>query len=982
VHQGPFVAVVAENGWLVAFTAAGLVVLLGGTVARRIARRTSNRRRGRSAGSTLALRRRAGCLVMLGPIIGLLAAGSADTETVVVVLAGAALAAFGIAVERWQAVDRLVVVAVLVAAVVAVIAGVDFGPTGVDALDTACAVAFIVVVTLAFDGFGNADGLVCGVGAAAAAALFALAAFGNQDPAAAVMAGLGGAVIAFLAFNTRPASLFIGRAGRLSMGYVLAASALVIRPVPGPWRSLTVPLILFGVPLLDAVIVVGDRLGRRRALAERRADHLAHRLRALRWSSSEVVVTLVVAQAVLGGVALFVGRGVLSVWIGVAIAALVIGVFAVEAARAEIERDPPEGLSRRARIVLLVLVVALIALATPIALVANDARELMEKGRSAATRALSAARDGDAITAQGNFREAALTFARARDRIESPLAAGGLAVPFLASNVRAARELSEIGIDLAQTGEDVTAAVHPEALEVIDGRLPLDEVRRVTPALESGSHALDRSLARLKDVEAEPYLVSPVRDALAKIDRELSRAASEARRAAVAAQLAPAIFGGNGPRVYLLVVQNNAESRATGGFIGSYGLLSADNGKLHVSRLLRTAVWNSAVRANTDPKADEPADYRRRYGQFQPERTLQNVNLSPDFPSVARVLMSQAPEAGLPPVDGVLAVDPVGLSALLQLTGPVSVEGWPTEISSSDVVNVTLRDAYAAFADTPERADFLGNVAQAAVDKATSGSLGKPANIAKVLGGSAHEGHLILAFRRPEEQRLARELGVAGQVEPVHSDAIAVTSSNAAGNKIDYYLKRQVGYRIALDPQDMNGTARASGELTVRLDNTAPANGLPEAVIGPFLPDRFVAGENLAYVSLYSPLAIKGASVDGQAVNAGTSIERGRNVYSLFASVLANSSTTISARLNGQVHLHDGWYEVAIGHQPTLEPDRVHVSIEVPQGWRIAEAPKLQRPAAREAVGSFVLNKPTTVRVRLAHDYGDLDLWNRLRAGV
>ena len=59
----------------------------------------------------------------------------------------------------------------------------------------------------------------------------------------------------------------------------------------------------------------------------------------------------------------------------------------------------------------------------------------------------------------------------------------------------------------------------------------------------------------------------------------------------------------------------------------------------------------------------------------------------------------------------------------------------------------------------------------------------------------------------------------------------------------------------------------------------------------------------------------------------------------------------------------------------------MHVSIEVPQGWRIAEAPKLQRPAAREAVGSFLLSKPTTVRVRLAHDYGNLDLWNRLRAG-
>src|SRR5207247_743688 len=146
--------------------------------------------------------------------------------------------------------DRLVVAAVLLAAIAVVVAGARFGPTGVDALDVAGAVAFVAVVTLVFDGFGNADGLVCGVGAATAAPLFALAAFGEQAPMAAIMAGLGGSVVGFLAFNTRPASLFIGRGGRLSMGYVLAASALVIKPVPGAWRSLTVPLIVFGVPLL------------------------------------------------------------------------------------------------------------------------------------------------------------------------------------------------------------------------------------------------------------------------------------------------------------------------------------------------------------------------------------------------------------------------------------------------------------------------------------------------------------------------------------------------------------------------------------------------------------------------------------------------------------------------------------------------------------------------------------------------------------
>ena len=84
-------------------------------------------------------------------------------------------------------------------------------------------------------------------------------------------------------------------------------------------------------------------------------------------------------------------------------------------------------------------------------------------------------------------------------------------------------------------------------------------------------------------------------------------------------------------------------------------------------------------------------------------------------------------------------------------------------------MQVTLSDAYAAFAETPERADFLGDVAQVAVEAATSGNLGRPAQIAKVMGAAAHEGHLILAFARPEEQELAVELGVSGRMEPVRS---------------------------------------------------------------------------------------------------------------------------------------------------------------------------------------------------------------------
>jgi hypothetical protein len=322
------------------------------------------------------------------------------------------------------------------------------------------------------------------------------------------------------------------------------------------------------------------------------------------------------------------------------------------------------------------------------------------------------------------------------------------------------------------------------------------------------------------------------------------------------------------------------------------------------------------------------------------------------------------------------------LAALLELTGPVNVQDWPTPIDASNAVDVTLREAYAFFERTPERAEFLGDVAEVVVDRATSGSLGKPAQIARVLGGAAHEGHFLIAFARPAEQKLADDLGVAGRMAPVRSDAVAVTTSNVAANKIDSYLQRNVNYRVQLDPEAGRRRVGVAGKLTVELHNSAPAQGLPRIVIGPYLPERFQAGENRSYMSLYSPLALTGAALDGRPVGVFGGVERGRNVYSLTASIPARTTQIVTADFAGVARLRaGGWYELDVGHQPTVQPDRLRVSIAVPHGWRIAAAPGLERVSARQATGTVSQQEPERIRVRVVPDAPSWDLWDQLRTG-
>jgi hypothetical protein len=974
--RSPLVAIGAGDRWLLAFTLAAVgVVVIGGLI-----RSPLNRVRIRRVASEPAPHalRRAGALIAAGPLLGFATSPTLGEHALLVAVGAVALAVAGSFVEHRVGAGRLVFALAAIAGLGAVVFGVRWGPTGVAALDMLGAAVIVVAVTMAADGLGPSGGTAASLGGATAVGIAALAGFAGQDSLAAVSVGLLGACVAYLALNLLPAAAIVGRGSRLAIGYALAVGALSVTVPVGPTGSLLVPLVVLGLLVLDAVVVVGRRLRRGRGPLEPEGDHLVARLIARGWSRTLTTAVLVVAQLVLSVTAVLTGRGVLDLWVGVAVAGLVLAVLALGAAHGRVERAAP-GLGRWALLTGVVVVVGVVLATVPTVLAVPDVHRAMERGRDAASRALSAARDGDEATAEAEFRRASAAFENAHETLDAWTRAGAVAVPGLAQNFRAARTLADIGLDLARAGEQVTLAVEPGSLEVIDGRLPLETVQAVTPELEASAATLEDAVARMRAID-DPYLIAPVRDAIDDIETELVQITGEARRSAAAARLAPAIFGGEGQRNYLLLVQNNAELRATGGLIGNWGLLTAVDGDVSVGRLQRASDWNEAVRALPDPAIDVPEEYLRRYG-FRPQFSLQDANLSPDFPTVARLLSSLAPQIGLPPVDGVLAVDPIGLAALLELTGPVRVDGWPEEITAENVVDITLRRAYEAFAETPERADFLGDVAEVVVDAATSVDLGPPGEIARVLGGAAHEGHLTLAFTDPAEERLAKLLDVAGELAPVRSDALAVNTQNAGANKIDYYLDRSLEYHVRLEPDIERRQTRVEAELTLRLDNTAPAVGLPQIVIGPYTDD-YVAGVNRSLVSVYSPLDIETATVDGVPVDVVAVTEAGRTAYGLFVDIPAESSRTLEVRLSGTVPLESGgWYDLDLDAQPTLEPDRVSLAVEVADGWEIAEAPGLERPSEHQATGSFVLERPRRVMIRVVPDPPELSLWDQLRAG-
>jgi UDP-GlcNAc:undecaprenyl-phosphate GlcNAc-1-phosphate transferase len=177
-----------------------------------------------------------------------------------------------------------------------------------DYVDFTLTVLWIVGVTNAVNLLDNMDGLSCGVSAVALAFMTVIGAFHGQYMVATLAAAMLGACLGFLLFNSRPASIFMGDAGALLVGQMLAVVAIKLR-FPGNSSIVTwmVPVFVLAVPLFDMALVVVSRARRGlNPMATPGQDHTSHRLVDRGFSPREAVLTLYLAGCGCGLAAIYV----------------------------------------------------------------------------------------------------------------------------------------------------------------------------------------------------------------------------------------------------------------------------------------------------------------------------------------------------------------------------------------------------------------------------------------------------------------------------------------------------------------------------------------------------------------------------------------------------------------------------------------------------------------------------------------------------
>lgn len=248
------------------------------------------------------------------------------------ILIGATLVSFlGIWDDRQVVSPLLKLTGQVAAALILVFTGVlvDLfpGTTG----DILITLVWVIGITNALNLLDNMDGLSGGIAAIAAGFFLLLAAMGGQFLVGSLAAALLGACIGFLRYNFNPAQIFMGDAGSLFLGFILAAVGIKLR-FPDNTYAVTwmIPILVLGLPIFDTTLVVISRLRRgKNPLTEGGKDHISHRLVERGWSQREAVLALYLVACALGALALFLTQSNIAEAYVVATVVGVVSLFAL-----------------------------------------------------------------------------------------------------------------------------------------------------------------------------------------------------------------------------------------------------------------------------------------------------------------------------------------------------------------------------------------------------------------------------------------------------------------------------------------------------------------------------------------------------------------------------------------------------------------------------------------------------------------------------
>ncbi len=277
------------------------------------------------------------------------------------------------------------------------------------------------------------------------------------------------------------------------------------------------------------------------------------------------------------------------------------------------------------------------------------------------------------------------------------------------------------------------------------------------------------------------------------------------------------LLGKDQPRKYLVLFQNNMELRPTGGFIGSFGLLTFDNGRLTDINISDVYTADGQLKGHVDPP--EPIRLHLGEGGWY----LRDSNWDPNFPvSATKAEWFLDKEIGVK-VDGVITVDLFFIEKLLSVTGPILLTDFNKTVDAKNlytIIQSEVEDTF--FPGSIKKATILTSLSKSLITEVENLDGGKHFNLFKEIYESLEQKHIQIFLHDKHAQNAISNLGYSGEFDLSYDcglrcfrDSYSIIDANLGVNKSNYYIERQHDLKVVVSKELINH------ELVVTYTNNA-----------------------------------------------------------------------------------------------------------------------------------------------------------------
>jgi hypothetical protein len=440
--------------------------------------------------------------------------------------------------------------------------------------------------------------------------------------------------------------------------------------------------------------------------------------------------------------------------------------------------------------------------------------------------------------AQDEFQAAQRDFGQIRDRLRQPDLVLGIAglIPGIGDKITSADALAESGYDVASIGSELTTVALPLLTRLHGGSLLNGQPLLTTQDVTSLRRALGDTNTRLGDLQhrlarvdiASLPLSAAQKAELTRLSGQLPEVRSLLAQGDDVVQAAGWMLGVGQPRHFLVQTLDRAELRSSGGFTGDYGILTIQDGKLQPFSLTDVDRLDYAGNGWSLGRRP-PAAYN--WWPFA-NWGLRDANLSPDFPTNARLVLGAFQAEGGGSVDGLINISPVVIEHVLAVTGPLDVPQYGEVITASNLedklhyyqqnpAGIAKEQAISAGdTSTSPRKRFTQLVGRLLQDRLHQLPASQMEPLAKQMLADLRSKDIQIFVTNPTVERLLMEHQAAGAVDTTPGvDGFMLVQSNVSVAKSTPFVKVVEHDNVTLDTR-----GGATHTLTVTMQYTPTGN--------------------------------------------------------------------------------------------------------------------------------------------------------------